>query len=64
MATMNESPQSPENQAGFYQIITETLYNVLRQDGGEWASPEQVDEVLDTINHFEAKRVKVLESVK
>lgn len=54
--------QSPDNQAAFYQLITETLYNVLRRDGGEWASPQQVDEVLDTINHFDAKRAKVSET--
>ncbi|ARK08899.1 hypothetical protein A6C57_00450 [Fibrella sp. ES10-3-2-2] len=61
MATENQVP-SPENQAAFYQLITETLYNILRRDGGEWASPDQVDEVLDTINEFDRKRTKLLES--
>lgn len=35
----------------FKMMIKQTLYEALRQ-AGEWATPQQVDEVLDFINSF------------
>lgn len=55
--TMNEEnkPSTAEPEM-FVMLIKQTLFEALKQ-GGEWASPELVDEVLDFINNF-GKQVK------
>lgn len=47
MKEENEVP-TPQPEL-FTMFIKQTLYEALKQ-GSEWASPEQVDEVLDIIN--------------